>query len=211
MATRATYLISTAGPPVQTVCFYIHFDGCPAAAAGYFRKMNAYKNPRGGYAGRFVRANPTAEFTGGHEAHSDTEYAYTLNEAGQLTVCHRAPGAEWHEIYQGAWYEFVNQQLQPHDDPGMTLYAMGSPFAYQSNDPRPYWYDTVMTLPEAENYVATQLEKHIATLRKMHKEGRPFNTLSNTYLNDATDIQHQIGSLKQTGPSAHTAHTSINP
>ena len=114
MSTRATYVIDGHG-------FYIHTDGYPEHAALYFLNMvkanaveikshpqikHEYMNrPRGGYAAHFLRGNCLAEFTEGHDAHGDTEYQYTMDGAGHLTVY----GVKENETATGLVSDFINR------------------------------------------------------------------------------------------------------
>jgi hypothetical protein len=67
MSTRATYQFIT---PSHTTTCYVHHDGYPEGAADYLR--DAFT------AEQFLRKNEHAELTGGHDAHGDTEYRYTI-------------------------------------------------------------------------------------------------------------------------------------
>lgn len=109
MSTRATYLFDqTSMQPA--VCYYIHHDGYKEGAACYFRNMLNAANGRGGYAAAFLRGNYNAEFTGGHNAHGDTEYRYTVAADGSLRVDNRVPGGEWKSAYIGGKvWQFVNE------------------------------------------------------------------------------------------------------
>lgn len=73
MSTRATYKFMSPGRPPVTV--YIHHDGHPEGAATYVAAALALGPLT---AENFIRANKRAEITGGHDAHGDTEYRYTL-------------------------------------------------------------------------------------------------------------------------------------
>lgn len=112
MSTRATYLFK--GDDIRPdVCFYIHYDGYPEGAAEYFRDMLNQVNERGGLAGRFIRGNSYAEFTGGHNNHGDTEYRYTIHQDGKLEAWHRPINQDFKSL--GTWdhvAEFVNQYDQ---------------------------------------------------------------------------------------------------
>ena len=90
MSTRATYQLPGGTSDVRTA-FYIHHDGNPQGAATYFQKMlERWPTSKGGYAEAFLRANDGAEITGGHEAHNDTEWRYSLNPNGHLSVLKRS-------------------------------------------------------------------------------------------------------------------------
>lgn len=151
MSTRATYLLSTLDWNDQNICFYVHHDGYPKGAAYYFLLMHQYKNERSGYAGRFFRAVTNAEFTEEHKAHADTEYRYTLNKDGVLTVLARRCWEKniWAQIYQGTWYDFVNQQLKElTKEEKLYLFKMSE----HSN------YASVMTITEAKAYIKSRLD-----------------------------------------------------
>lgn len=116
MSTRATYnFIQTGGchgvtgmnhPPVT---FYIHHDGYPQGAAFYFWNMHHDKSHDGSPAGRFHRSNERAEFTGGHDAHGDTEYRYTLDRT-TLTAWKRYEFTDrWDVFYTGEYHDFINK------------------------------------------------------------------------------------------------------
>lgn len=105
MATRATY-------DIDGICFYIHWDGYEAGAAAYFWAMYqaAISGSKGGHAEAFMRGNPSAELTAGHDAHGDTEYRYDL-VGDMLTVSKRTSweGApKFKPIWKGNWWAFVN-------------------------------------------------------------------------------------------------------
>ncbi len=148
MSTRATYLISAGDWTDQKICFYIHHDGYPEGAAHYFLNMHQFKNERGGYAGKFFRANENAEFSDAHEDHGNNEYCYTLDNAGQLTVLKRDWDSEkWQVIYSGLWSEFVNQELKFKKKECLYNFKRSAIYS-QDNTP---W---IMTLAEAETYVS---------------------------------------------------------
>jgi len=114
MSTRATYVIDGHG-------FYIHYDGYPEGAAGYFFNMikagagviesnpalkgDYLRDPRGGYGAHFLRGNVLAEFTEGHDTHGDTEYQYTMDGAGYLSVY----GVKENETATGLVSDFINR------------------------------------------------------------------------------------------------------
>jgi|GEM_PF-4087877 len=145
MSTRGTYLIAASLEINHSVCFYVHSDSYPEGAANYFLQMHYCKNPRGHYADRFFRANIKAEFSSSHahDFNSDVEYCYTLNAQGQLIVLHRPTSdrSHWLNIYKGAWYEFVNQQLSDKENLYLFKTAEGK---------------DVMTLTEAKNRIDTE-------------------------------------------------------
>ena len=116
MSTRATYRFEQRGgchgvtgmnhPPVT---FYIHSDGYPEGAAFYFWNMHHAEQHDAAPAGKFYRANERAEFTGGHEAHGDTEYRYTLDGTA-LTAWKRYEFTDrWDVFYAGEYHEFINR------------------------------------------------------------------------------------------------------
>lgn len=79
MATRATYTIHAKNGVQHS--FYIHWDGYPAGAAQYIKAALLHtQNNRGGIAEGFIRANDSAEFTTGKDAHGDTEFHYFIHE-----------------------------------------------------------------------------------------------------------------------------------
>jgi hypothetical protein len=79
MATRATYELHELDK--EPVCLYLHWDGYPEGAAMYFRRwLEEEKHTVLG----FLKANPKAEITDGHEAHGDTEYRYTVHLKGSM-------------------------------------------------------------------------------------------------------------------------------
>lgn len=104
MSTRATYQING-------TTFYIYYDGYAAGAAGYFYNMVACDNKRGGYACQFLRGNDLAELTDSHEYHGDTEYRYTLEADGTLTVM-TGYGEEWKKTFEGHFVDFCNMHGQ---------------------------------------------------------------------------------------------------
>jgi hypothetical protein len=101
MSTRATY-------QVNGKFFYIHYDGYPEGAAGYFYAMIVEPNKRGGFAERFLRANDDAEFTKSHDYHGDTEYCYDLDKSGSLFAYKIDNGGERKLIWSGDVADFVN-------------------------------------------------------------------------------------------------------
>lgn len=80
MSTRATYQFNSSHHPSVTV--YLHEDGHPQGAAAHVADALAL-GPLG--AETFLRANPKAQITGGHNAHGDTEYRYTFT--GDEVTC----------------------------------------------------------------------------------------------------------------------------
>ena len=79
MATRATYELHELDK--EPVCLYLHWDGYPEGAAMYFRRwLEEEKHTVLG----FLKANPKAEITDGHESHGDTEYRYTVHLKGSM-------------------------------------------------------------------------------------------------------------------------------
>lgn len=125
MSTRATYLI-TEHAFHPAVCFYIHSDGYPEYAFHYFQNAVAAddKSCNSSFAERFIRANDTAEFTSGHDAHGDTEYRYTytpqvnepmrgrdLKAAGTLkvenSVYHEGKPETWETVFEAPLAAFI--------------------------------------------------------------------------------------------------------
>ncbi len=111
----ATYAIASRSFSQSTskACFYICRSGHPETAAKYFFAMHKCANKWAGYAEQFLRANQLAEFTESHEAHRDTQYRYTLEENGVLTV-HQASfhkRKKWGVLFVGMWYDFINEFL----------------------------------------------------------------------------------------------------
>jgi len=118
MSTRATYQIFDD-------TFYIHHDGYLEGAAMYFFNMVEasrhirngiwdWSKPKGGAPFAFIRGNANCEATRGHDAHGDTEFAYTLfkeENRVMLTAAERAPWVEdtWRYVFVGTLCDFVNQ------------------------------------------------------------------------------------------------------
>jgi hypothetical protein len=86
---------------IDTRTFYIHYDGYPTGGAAYFAVALVYPNERDGLAGKFYRANETAEFTPGHDHHGDTEYRYTYRSSADDMKVERR---NWGDDYQLAQY-----------------------------------------------------------------------------------------------------------
>ncbi len=180
MGTRATYHLSAGHYDNHRVCFYIHWDGYLKGAAFYFLHMHQLKNDRGGYAGRFIRANELAEFTPSHDTHGDTEYRYDLDRAGILTAYERVnwDPAQWNIVYTGLWYDFVNQYLQ---DSHEKLYLFKD-YTYQS-------CGSVMSLHEA----LALLDRKLETIKTSRDEGNLEKAQS--YEKEAAHLQEQINAL----------------
>ena len=114
MATRATY-------EIDRHCFYIHWDGYLEGAAGYLHAACAHENKRGGLAEQFLRANPEAEFSGGHAAHGDTEFRYTVT-GSRLRAQSRTMDDKWITAYAGDLATFINA----HKDASLSPVAPGT-------------------------------------------------------------------------------------
>lgn len=108
MSTRATYEFNSKNHP--KVAVYIHYDGYPTGAAMYFYAALNAENQRGSFATRFVKSNELAELTESHDAHGDTEWRYTYDEATSvLHVSERIGFSEdWRQYYSGSLAAFVN-------------------------------------------------------------------------------------------------------
>lgn len=106
MATRATYKFKDNGWTGKDFTIYIHHDGYPEGAAGYFAAASSIY--RAGAEG-FIAANSQAYLTPDHDSHGDTEYRYTI-EKGQLIAHQRQfnDGVEsWHQFYDGTITDFI--------------------------------------------------------------------------------------------------------
>ncbi len=113
--TTATYSIASSSfsQSKSKACFFICRSGHPQDAAKYFLAMHKCANKWGGYAEQFLRANELAEFTDNHEASDDTQYRYTLEEDGVLTI-HQVSfykRKKWGILFVGMWYDFINEFL----------------------------------------------------------------------------------------------------
>lgn len=108
MATRATYQLPTenAGP----LTLYVHWDGYPAGAAVYFAATVLRANGKRITAESFIRAVDGAKVTGGHNAHGDTEYQYTLREDGTLTIAKRYADDGWGVVRTEPLADFLNRE-----------------------------------------------------------------------------------------------------
>lgn len=109
MSTRATYSFET--EDAGKVTFYIHYDGYEEGAATYFDAMT--KNTgRGSLADKFLRANELATLTKSHLFHYDTEYRYSTNKAGIVTVSKRIDYSDkWINIFKGTIEAFIKAHL----------------------------------------------------------------------------------------------------
>lgn len=96
MSTRATYNFKDES---RDVTFYIHCDGYPEGAADYFSAMLEYQGSmethNHGLAEVFFRANATAEFTSGHDAHDDTEYRYDVGGKDAIYTMNGSNGTRY--------------------------------------------------------------------------------------------------------------------
>lgn len=111
MATRATYSFSRPHGPQVTV--YKHWDGYPEGAADHLTDALT--------AEAFIRKHPDSEITAERDAHSDTEWHYSIHHVtacidGQtvkqvlIWVMCRAPweSDDWVTVYDGpidAWFQ----------------------------------------------------------------------------------------------------------
>jgi hypothetical protein len=120
MSTRATYLFTNNLMAAEDVCVYIHHDGYPMGAAGYFRKaLSMAKSHRRPILEAFIAANMGAQITRSHEIHGDTEYRYTIN-LKFVTVQKRIMNFSeehgfdnyWQTIYSGCIEEFIVNNIQ---------------------------------------------------------------------------------------------------
>jgi hypothetical protein len=119
MSTRATYKITDYSSCKETpTYFYIHYDGYPEGAAGYFNNMMEADNLRGGFAVRFLRENELAEFTEDHECHGDTEYRYNFDGVTfvGLKRSDRFECEGFEVFFRGSIEEFLDKYLQESDD-----------------------------------------------------------------------------------------------
>ena len=111
MGTRATYEFRHEYHPTQT--FYIHWDGYPEGAAMYFLQMFEFNQWGASLAAKFFRANPTAEFTQGAEAHGDTDYHYVVENRKihclKILRNYETGGCAYNTVFRGDLYEFVNK------------------------------------------------------------------------------------------------------
>ena len=114
MSTRATYRFKATQKWQPTTTIYIHHDGYLDGAAVYFYRMLINKS-KGCAATQFIRANESAELTGGHDSHGDTEYKYDVTGSGpeaQIVAYKRAWSVaddereEWRVVYTGTLADF---------------------------------------------------------------------------------------------------------
>lgn len=56
--------------------------------------------------------NPHATLTTCHEAHLETQFRYTLNTKGVLSVWVKALDNQWDSLYQGSWHQFANTYME---------------------------------------------------------------------------------------------------
>ncbi len=109
MATRATYQFHS-GPEHYTL--YIHYDGYPSGAKGYFKAaLEFHAQNRGlSLADAFTKANLLAELTMSHMHHADTEYRYTVDNENILSIKkYDFDIGNWNCIYCGDLQEWVNR------------------------------------------------------------------------------------------------------
>lgn len=174
MSTRATYLFK--GDDIRPdVCFYIHYDGYPEGAAEYFRDMLNQVNERGGLAGRFIRGNSYAEFTGGHNNHGDTEYRYTIHQDGKLEAWHRPINQDFKSL--GTWghvAEFVNQ----YDQKGPKFVRLETGYRYV------FWLEE----PQALQHLEVTTLKAVMALKNQGPSGN-----ASFAITDAVKLCQQMG------------------
>ena len=105
MATRATYSFSRPHGPQVTV--YKHWDGYPEGAADHLTDALT--------AEAFIRKHPDSEITAERDAHSDTEWHYSIHHVDQQVLiwvmrrglCDRD---NWITVYDGPVDEWLEQQ-----------------------------------------------------------------------------------------------------
>lgn len=103
MSTRANYRI-------DDTLFYIHHDGYPEGAAGYFNDA-IIKNKGALTAEAFMRANERCEFSDG--LHGDIEYFYNYNsKEGVLRAYSVDFEGEKTLFFNGSIYEFINEYIK---------------------------------------------------------------------------------------------------
>ena len=120
MSTRATYLFTNNSMAAEDVCVYIHHDGYPMGAAGYFRKaLSMAKSHRRPILEAFIAANMGAQITRNHEVHGDTEYRYTIDRKDvrvdeRISSFTEQDGFQsyWKTIYSGSIDEFIVRNIQ---------------------------------------------------------------------------------------------------
>lgn len=115
MSTRATYRIHDSYNDIY-VCFYKHHDNYAMGAAILFKNMQqAVKQSQGlmGAAEAFFRANIDVRLTSCQEDHLDTDYHYSLDKNGILTVekkIDKEEEAEWQPFFEGSVEDFIQKQ-----------------------------------------------------------------------------------------------------
>lgn len=110
MSTHATYQFIDTEQARLTTTVYVHHDGYPDGAAGYFYR--ALDGGKGNAATRFIRANPGAEIM-----EASAEYRYTLTgslDDGQLVAEKARSDGAWIQFFKGQVRDFIadNQGLQ---------------------------------------------------------------------------------------------------
>lgn len=117
MSTHGTFGFSNneTNPNFKFTTFvYIHHDCHPSGAAEYF--YNTLINPtHGDFATQFIRANPNAELTKGHDVHGATLYKYDIVGNGPESVLKAYHYEEWNIskcFYHGNLCAFIDNNHQ---------------------------------------------------------------------------------------------------
>ena len=110
MATRGTYNFTNNALSGRDICIYVHHDNYPTGAAEKFQEME--KNGKVS-AESFIKGNPRAEITAGHEMHGDTEYRYDIDCATSTIQCfHRKSNYnEDSNEYETEWVRFYDHKI----------------------------------------------------------------------------------------------------
>ena len=114
MSTRATYQFSNTSLAGEDVTVYIHYDGYPLGAAGYFlAAMNEKMDSGKPLLEAFITANDGALITRDHEAHGDTDYRYWTDgtmikvEKREIKFTDDGYHNEWTVIHDRTLNEFI--------------------------------------------------------------------------------------------------------
>ena len=117
MATRSTTSFLSQGAYLAT--FYIHHDGYPTNQARRLRSALAAldsSHNNASLADMFFRTQDRAELTRGHDAHSDTDYRYTVHALSdsyaievEMRCTDRASG--WQRTWYGTLDNFIRGQI----------------------------------------------------------------------------------------------------
>ena len=116
MSTRANYIFKSGRKTLAT--FYIHHDGYPEGAAGYFQNALLFDNGKISAPDAFLRANPGCEMS--ESLHGDIEYLYEFNIITQVVTCYKMiPHIEKERdkilYHREEIYGFVNQHFTVFD------------------------------------------------------------------------------------------------